>query len=151
MNGLVFALPEGIGSTIRMPGLNDSAMRIPTAGEPYVSFVMHTYDAYSGDYLGRETSAHVPSESADQNKNTTPLPTIQGETNMQLYEYAVIYLPQNDDGTLNKAGVKILTAPSVKLSKNERTVENEAIREVTDDGTLNFEFVQVQVRPFGRY
>jgi len=70
---------------------------------------------------------------------------------MQLFEYAVTYIPKNDDGSVNTEGCKILVTPTQILARDERSVERTAVLATAAIVDINQDFVQVLVRPFGRF
>lgn len=70
------------------------------------------------------------------------------EQDMELFEYAVTYVPRNDAGDVIQDEVKILVNPTAVLTKSEAAVRKEAIAGLSDK-TLNLEYVLVAVRSFG--
>lgn len=68
---------------------------------------------------------------------------------MQIYEYAAVYLPENDDGDFVKKDCRILIEPTTKLAEDAEKVRKQALREVQLAGDEDLDFVQVVVRPFG--
>lgn len=65
---------------------------------------------------------------------------------MRLFEYAIIYLPLDDDENIKRDEAKIVVKPTVALAHDERAVTLRAAKEIPDD--LDLDFVQVVVRPF---
>ena len=71
-------------------------------------------------------------------------------TNMQLWEYAVTYVPRNDAGDVIQDEVKILVATTLVLAKNAEGVRKQAIADLdTSSKSLNLDYVLVDVRGFG--
>lgn len=70
---------------------------------------------------------------------------------MQLFEYAVVYLPEDDAGNLVQENCKIVTEPKTTLAKRRDAVEKKAIQEIAAETDLDLDFVQVLVRPFGPF
>lgn len=73
--------------------------------------------------------------------------TTKEQPAMRLYEYAVIYLPRDDEGNTIKADCRILTQPTTMLAESEAAVKYAAIRGV--ENGLDADFVEVLVVPFG--
>lgn len=71
---------------------------------------------------------------------------------MELYEYAVIYTPLNENNKVDKAKSKVLIEPTTILASSEGAVRTKALRAVQDPdadvGELDFDAVRVIVRPF---
>jgi hypothetical protein len=76
--------------------------------------------------------------------------TNKEQPEMNLYEYAVIYVPEDEDGDEIKDGSKILVEPTHVLGAHEEGVRRRALREYDDaNGTIDPDFVRVLIRPFG--
>lgn len=67
---------------------------------------------------------------------------------MQIFEYAAVYLPEDDQGDLVKKDARILIEPKTRLAEDETQVRKQALREVTLNDGDDLDFVQVAVRPF---
>lgn len=65
---------------------------------------------------------------------------------MKLFEYAVIYLPEDEDGNVVKADARVVVPPTTKLATSDKVVAMQAAKEIPE--SLDLEFVQVVVRPF---
>ncbi len=65
---------------------------------------------------------------------------------MQIYEYAVIYIPRDDEDKIIRDKCKVLVFPTSTLASDERTVTLVAAKRIPDE--VNIDFVQVVVRPF---
>lgn len=65
---------------------------------------------------------------------------------MKLFEYAIIYVPLDDDENIRRDDARIVLEPKVTLAADERAVTLRAAKEIPDD--LDLDFVQVVVRPF---
>jgi len=65
---------------------------------------------------------------------------------MRLYEYAIIYVPTDDDGNVKRDECKVVLEPTVTLATDDRGVTLRAAKQNPDD--LDVDFVQVVVRPF---
>jgi hypothetical protein len=73
-------------------------------------------------------------------KQTT---TTAMRSEMQIWEYAAYY-----EGRVDEANSHILIEPTTMLANNSTTVERVATRAVVDDGTLNWDWVRINVVPF---
>jgi hypothetical protein len=86
---------------------------------------------------------------------------------MNLYEYAVLYVPEDDDGKTLRSECRVLVEPTTMLASDEKTVAGMAWRAVpevietvpgrtmqgvgdypAEDVKVDFDFVRVVVRPF---
>jgi len=65
---------------------------------------------------------------------------------MKLYEYAIIYVPEDADGNIVRADCKVLSGPSTLLAADEKSVTLKAAKEIPED--VELDYVQVLVRPF---
>lgn len=90
------------------------------------------------------TATHDASPQAKQQATTIK----ERNTNMNLYEYAVIYTPTLDNGKPDKKNSKVLVQPKTTLSASEASVRTTALREFDADDTLDLDAVKVLVRPF---
>lgn len=86
-------------------------------------------------------------EQAPKRWNATTTTSKEQSTSMNLYEYAVIYVPLDDKGKPDKKNSKILVGPKTTLAATETSVRTVALREFTEPD-LDLDAVKVLVRPF---
>lgn len=65
---------------------------------------------------------------------------------MKLFEFAIIYVPEDKDGNVIKEEAKVVQAPQTVLAVDEKAVTLKAAKLIPED--LDLDFIQVLVRPF---
>lgn len=99
---------------------------------------------FERDRMMREPPRFLPAIPA---KQATQVPATK-EQALQLFEYAVIYVPQDDKGKPDKKNSKVLVGPSTTLATSGESVRTSALREFKDEDGLDLDAVKVLVRPF---
>lgn len=140
-NGRVLTIQAGSNEVCVPVMASPMAWQVGEA-DLYPEFAYEVYDARTG--LLKETRGNSPqlrTKKVDGDEDT-----LEQGVFMDLYEYAVLYLPTDDAGDVIKASAKVITAPSTILAKSRAAAEKEAIRGL--DAELDVDFVRVLVRPF---